>query len=424
MKRINYSSLKDDFFAYEEFADIRQVQTILQEIKKNGDRALREYTLKFDGEDIKDFRIPKEKIQLAYQKVNRELIGHIKKAAHNIERFAEKQIEPFKNFQTKIEPGVTVGQRVIPIHRVGVYVPGGRFPLISSLIMGVVPAKEAGVPEVIVCSPPATQGHIHPAILVAADIVGVDEIYQAGGAQAIGAMAYGTESIRGVDKIVGAGNTYVTMAKKMVFGAVGIDLLAGPTEVLIIADETANPEYVAADLIAQAEHDPNARAILATPSTKLSIHVLKEIETQLKKLKTHKTAREALEKNGMILMVKDISQAVTFANRKAPEHLELQVADAKKLIPRLKNYGSLFVGEYTAEVLGDYTAGLNHTLPTNFAARYTGGLSVKDFLKIQTTLEVNRQGLDRIGPAAEGLARAEGLMGHVQSVSLRLKSKK
>jgi len=421
MRNVKVNQIDEEFFNNESREILPNVEHILSDVQRNKDNALQKYTLEFDKVEIDCFKISEQEINNAYHKVNKKLIADIKESINRLERFSAKQLESYRNFEEEIEKGVLAGQRIIPINRVGVYVPGGRFPLISSVFMGVVPAKVAGVKEVIVCSPPTYNGTLHPAILVSADISGVEAIYRVGGVQAIGAMAYGTQSIKKVNKIVGPGNAYVTSAKKFVFGKVGIDFIAGPTEILIIADESANPSFVAADLIGQAEHDLDAGPILVTTSSVLAQRVLAEVEEQLNGLSTEKIARESLTKNGIIVLVDTLEQAADFANDRAPEHLEIQLENVDKIIPKLTNYGSLFIGAYTAEVLGDYSSGLNHVLPTHFAAKYTGGLSVKDFIKIQTTLRVTEHGLRKIGPASHLIAKAEGLDGHAFSVGVRLK---
>jgi histidinol dehydrogenase len=283
-----------------------------------------------------------------------------------------------------------------------------------------IPARVAGVKEISVFSPPTYNGSIHPAILVAADICQVEEIYRIGGIQSIAAMAYGTETIKKVDKIVGPGNQFVAAAKKLVYGAVGIDFIAGPTELLIIADDSANPAFIAADLLGQAEHDINAIPILITNSPELAEQVNQQIEKQLLDLATADIASQSLKNNGVIVLVDSIEEAISIANKKAPEHLELQAKNAEVYVDRLKNYGSLFIGSFSAEALGDYSSGLNHTLPTNGCARYTGGLSVRDFLKFQTTLEVKEEGLSAIGKTAIEFGRLEGLEGHARSVEIRM----
>lgn len=419
MKILAAADLPKDFFSYrdEEVSDL--VREIIQHVKTSGDKALREYSEWFDGVTLETLCCDTDQIQAAYKAVTPEAVEALRRAAEHIHRFAEVQRRALADVEVELTPGVFTGQKVQPIRRVGVYAPGGRFPLVSSLLMGGIPARVAGVEELVVCSPPSYQGAIHPAILVAADLIGADEVYAVGGAQAIAAMAYGCESIRPVDKIVGPGNKYVAQAKKEVFGTVGIDLIAGPTEVLIIADDSARPEILAADLLAQAEHDADASAILVTPSAELAETVKGEVERQLSALKNRQTAAASIEQNGVIVLVDRLGDAVEIANRKSPEHLEVQIAHPEAVVPHLKNFGALFVGEHAAEVLGDYSSGINHTLPTNTTARYRGGLSVLDFLKVQSTLRVNAEGFANIGPLAEQLAVTEGLGAHAQAIEIR-----
>lgn len=421
MKIVSATDLPATFFDYIVDDSTGKVTEIIANVRQRGDAALREYSRRFDAVDLNEIEFPQDQIQQAYRSVDPKTVAALKSAADNIRRFAERQKSQLADFEAELIPGVVTGQKVIPIDRVGVYVPGGGFPLVSSLLMGAIPARVAGVQELSVCSPPGHEGDIHPAILVAADIAGVDRIYRVGGAQAVAALAYGTESVGRVDKIVGPGNKYVAQAKKEVFGAVGIDLIAGPTEVLIVADDNADIDLVAADLLAQAEHDVDAAAILVTPSQRFALAVAAAVKAQLPNLATHDIAARAIENNGLIILVDDLAGAAEIVNRKAPEHLEIQLADAGKILPLLRNYGSLFCGEMTAEVLGDYSSGINHTLPTNTTARYRGGLSVYDFLKVQTTLRVAEKGLAAIGPVAEQLAIAEGLDGHRRSVAMRRK---
>ncbi|MBW1839393.1 MAG: histidinol dehydrogenase, partial [Deltaproteobacteria bacterium] len=352
-------------------------------------------------------------IKEAYNKVDPKDVEVLKKAAKNIRFFAEKQFEGFRDFEADND-GVLLGQKIIPIEKVGCYVPGGRYPLPSSALMSVIPAKVAGVKEIIVCSPKTD-----PFVIVAADIAGADKIFNVGGVQAIGAMAYGTETIPKVNKIVGPGNKFVAAAKKEVYGLVGIDFIAGPSEVLIIADDTGNPEFIAADLLAQAEHDPNARSDLLTTSKKLAEEVNEQLKIQLAELSTRDVAKAALD-NGRIVIVKDLDQAVEISNKRAPEHLELQVRDTKSLIKKLTNYGSLFIGEYSAEVFGDYCSGTNHTLPTNGTSKYTGGLSVKDFVKILTYQKIDKKGCSDLGKIASRMADLEGLKAHKNAADIRL----
>ncbi|MBC8180577.1 histidinol dehydrogenase [candidate division KSB1 bacterium] len=421
MKIIRANELTENFFKYLEIEEIASVKEIITDVRQNGDRAVKNYSEKFDNVILESIKVSNEEISTASSNLTQKEIETLKFAAENIRNFANKQKENFKDFEYEIQPGVFTGQKVVPIKRVGVYAPGGSYPLPSTVLMCAIPALVAGSEEIVLCSPPTNNGSIHPAILVAAEICQIKEVYQIGGVQAIAAMAYGTETIKPVDKIVGPGNKYVTAAKKEVFGTVGIDFIAGPTEVLIFADATANPEFIAADLLAQAEHDFNAIPILVTDSRQLALQVTGEVKNQLDKLKTADIAQVSIEQNGKIILVDSLDEAVEISNKKAPEHLELQVKERDKYINRLKNYGSLFIGSLAAEVLGDYSSGLNHTLPTNTTARYTGGLSVKDFLKIQTTLRLEKEGLQLIGPVAEELGKMEGLAGHAESIARRLK---
>ncbi len=420
MKIIKGTDLEESFFEYREIEETPVVKAIIDDVRQNGDDAVKRHTLKFDGVALEELRVDISEVKDAYHKVDKMVIASIKSAGENVKKFAEKQLDQFKDFELEIVPGVFTGQKVTPVERVGIYVPGGRFPLVSTLLMCALPAKIAGVKEIAVCSPPSYQGTIHPAILTASDMVGINEIYKVGGVQAIVAMAYGTQTIKQVDKIVGPGNKYVTLAKKMVFGVVGIDFVAGPTEIVIIADQTANPEVLAADLLAQAEHDVEAVPVLITTSPELAKMVKEQVNRQLQELMTKDIAKNSIEKNGMIILVKDMSEAVRIANRKAPEHLALQVENPQDYIDKVKSYGSLFVGKYSAEALGDYSSGINHTLPTNTCARYTGGLSIKDFIRLQTILRVTEDGLRAIGPVAKTIAETEGLDGHAKSITIRM----
>lgn len=396
------------------------IRKIIKDVQTSGDVALQKYTAKFDRVSLSRFGIPQSQFKEALMNISSENRAALELMARNLTQFAQQQMSQLQNFESEIMPGVFCGQRVLPMQRVGIYTPGGRFPLVSSLLMGAIPARVAGVESIIVCTPPSRDGRLHTSMLAAAAIAGVDEFYTIGGVQAIAAMAYGTETIRRVDKIVGPGNQYVTAAKKEVYGDVGIDFIAGPSEVLIIADQQANPNWIAADLLAQAEHDVEAKAILITPSLTLAEQVIVAIDQQLKTLDTAYLAKQALDSNGRIYVVESLAQAVSIANQMAPEHLELHLEDPSLLVAQLKNYGSLFIGSSAAEVFGDYSSGLNHTLPTAGAARYTGGLSVRDFVKISTTLRTTATGNAGIGPAAYTLARLEGLSGHAYATQIRL----
>ncbi len=423
LKICRAEELEKTFFDYAELECLEDVRKIIKEIRQKGDEALKKFTILYDDVSLDDFRVSQQEIKRAEKKVDSSLKKAMAQAAENLKVMSRSQLNSLKNLKLKIKPGVIAEQKIIPINRVGIYVPGGRYPLFSSLLMAAIPARLAGVKEVIVCSPPSFEGSLHPVLLYAARLSRVDEIYKLGGAQAVAAMALGTESIKKVDKIVGPGNLYVTAAKKELFGQAGIDFIAGPTELLIIADEKANPAFIAADLIAQAEHDLRARPVLITTEIALAKKVNKEIEDQLKRVSTRETAKRSLAKNGIIIIVKKLEEAIALANRMAPEHLAVFFEKPEQIIDKLLNYGSLFVGEYTSEVLGDYSSGLNHILPTNSASRYTGGLSVRDFLKFQTVLRVSKKGLSEIGPAARQLAEAEGLEGHANSIKIRLNRK-
>jgi len=419
LKVIKYNEITEDFFKYKEIEEVTNVRKIINDVRKNGDRALKKYTKQFDKTELDQIQISGIEIENAYKKASKEEITAIEKATENIKEFSKKQKEQFKNFEFEIKKGVFTGQIINPINRVGIYVPGGNFPLVSTLLMCAIPAQVAGVSEIAVTSPPTFEGSIHPLILSVAYVLKITEIYKLGGAQAIAALAYGTETVKNVDKIFGPGNKYVQFAKKEVFGNVGIDFIAGQTEIMIIADETAEAKIIASDLLSQAEHDIDAMPILATTSERLAKLVLNEIEVKLKSIRTNYIARKSLERNGLIILLNDIREGIELANKRGPEHLEVQTREPEKHTNKLHNYGSLFIGKYSAEVLGDYSSGLNHTLPTNTTSRYTGGLCVKDFLKLQTTLRVTKEGLEEIGPVAEKLAEIEGLHAHLESIRSR-----
>jgi len=412
MKIIESKDIPADFFSYKGPTGIETVRQILQGVRADGDVAIRKYSQLFDGETIEHLELTEKQIKEAYQRVDKETIDALKHAAKNIETFAKKQLESFKEFEIKID-GAIVGQRIIPIESVGCYVPGGNYPLPSTALMGVIPARVAGVKNIIVCSP-----KLKDVTIVAADIAGATRIFNIGGVQAIGAMAYGTTTVPKVDKIVGPGNSFVVAAKNEVYGEVGIDFIAGPSEVLIIADETGKADFIAADLLAQAEHDVNAKPILITTSRKIANDVVSHIEKQLQHLETREIAEKAMY-NGRIIIVEKLEEAVEISNKKAPEHLEIQVKKPDDIIPLLTNYGSLFIGKYAAEVFGDYCSGTNHTLPTNGSAKYTSGLSVRDFIKMQTHQKINDP--TKLIPTAATIANVEGLMGHKKAAEIRAK---
>lgn len=388
------------------------VKKIIEDVRINGDKAVGKYTELFDKIQSRDFRVSKEETKRAYQKVDRESLQAMRQAFVNIKRFAKTQLENFRNFENT-KNSITLGQKIIPIERVGVYVPGGNYPLPSTALMSIIPARMAGVKKIIVCSP-----KIKPATIVAADLAGADLIFNIGGVQAIAAMAYGTKTVPRVDKIVGPGNIYVTQAKKEVFGEVGIDLLAGPSEILIIADKFANPKFIAADLLAQAEHDVNTKIIFVTDSKDLIEKVNDELKIQIEKLETKKIIKEAF-KNKRTILVKNLDKAILIANEMAPEHLVVQTKNPKQYLNQLKNYGSLFLGAYSAVAFGDYCSGTNHVLPTDKTARFTGGLSVKDFIKIQTYQYINKNGARNLAKTAIKFASLEGLDAHKKSVEIR-----
>lgn len=419
IKLYRYPSLPPKFFQQSTFAVSTTVQQIIHDVRQNGDKALMRYTRLFDRVKLTGLRVGENEFQRAGQSLPPKLSTALHKARQALRRFARAQLNGYRDFSLLIAPGVHAGQRVIPIERIGIYVPSGRYPLISTLLMCAVPAQVAGVKEIAVCSPPTTRGSVAPPILAAAVMLGIREVYRIGGAQAIAALAFGTQTIRAVDKIFGPGNIFVNQAKKAVYGIAGIDFIAGPTEIMVIADRSADARIIAADLLAQAEHDIQAEAVLVTTDRELAGRVIREIQIQLQNLATAKTARRALADKGAIILVQNLKQAAFIANRKAPEHLELQVRQPSLLSKTLVNYGSLFIGSWSAEVLADYASGLNHTLPTAGAARYTGGLSVRDFLKVATTLDVSRLGLNALGLTAETLARAEGLDGHFRAIRYR-----
>ena len=393
------------------------VRKIINEVRRRGDAALFDYTLKFDGVELISLEVDKEQVNRAYREVDAELVSTLKLAAGRIRSFHNAQKSAVRGGLS--EPGLD--QLIRPLQRVGIYVPGGTASYPSTVLMAAIPARVAGVKEVILVTPPGSNGTVPPLTLVAADIAQVDFIFSVGGAQAIAALAFGTESIPGVDKICGPGNIYVVLAKKMLYGAVGIDGLYGPSEVIIIADETANPEYCAADLLAQAEHDPLASAILITTSRRLANEVNREIERQLKDLPRQAIAAESLDSRGIIAVVASIEEAIELANLYAPEHLCLVVDRATSYVDLISNAGCIFVGEKSTVVLGDYVAGPSHVLPTEGTARFSSPLNVSDFLKLTNLVTMDKAGLKELGKAASTIARAEGLEAHARAVEKRLK---
>lgn len=395
------------------------VNDILLNVRTNKDEALFKYTKDFDKADINasNIVVTKEEIEEAYTKVDPALVDVIRKSLKNIKEYHEKQ-KQYSWFDSKPD-GTILGQKVTPLARAGVYVPGGKAAYPSSVLMNVVPAKVAGVEQIIMCTPPDHEGKVYPTTLVAANEAGVDVVYKAGGAQAIAAMAYGTESIPKVDKICGPGNIYVALAKKAVFGYVSIDSVAGPSEILVIAEETANPRYVAADLLSQAEHDEMASAILITTSSELANKVSAEIDGFLKELSRSEIISKSLDNYGYILLVDDINEAVSVANDIASEHLEIVTKDPFNVMTKIKNAGAIFLGEYSSEPLGDYFAGPNHVLPTNGTAKFFSALSVDDFIKKSSIISYSREALEAIHNDIENFASAEHLTAHANSIKVR-----
>ena len=403
------------FYSEIEFEALNDVAKIIEDIKLRKDSALIEYCKRFNDGDFQnsdDFLVSENEIEEAYKKTDKKTIETIKIAQKNVFEFAKKQFDCIKELEIKMGDSI-LGHKIVPINSVLCYVPGGNYPLPSSCIMTVTPAKVAGVKNIYLTSP-----RIKPQTIVAAHISGADRIYKLGGAQAVSAFAYGTESINPVDKIAGPGNKYVTFAKKYVYGKCDIDFLAGPSEVLIVADDTANPKLISADMLAQAEHDKDARAYLITTSKKLAEDVEKSARAQLSNLETKEIAEIAFEKS-VCVVVEHISEAVEIANLRAPEHLELMFKGAEDKAFEFKNYGSLFIGQNCAEVFGDYCSGTNHVLPTNKASRYTGGLSVFDFIKILTYQNIDKKTAKTLAETASNLAEAEGLFAHKLASDLR-----
>ncbi len=396
-----------------------RVNAIIEDIKARRNEAVFEYTAKFDGFALNENNIvvTDEEIAAAYEEIDSELVEIIRKALVNIREYHEKQK---RNSWFDAKPdGTILGQKITPLSRVGVYVPGGKAAYPSSVLMNVMPAKVAGVEEIIMCTPPGKDGKVYCGTLVAAKEAGVDVIYKVGGAQAIAAMAYGTESVPKVDKIVGPGNIYVALAKKSVYGQVGIDSIAGPSEIMVLADETANPRFVAADLLSQAEHDELASAILVTTSKELAEKVSKEIDGFVDVLSRKEIMQKSLDNYGYILLAKDIDEAIEVVNEIASEHLELVTKNPFETMTKIKNAGAIFLGEYSSEPLGDYFAGPNHVLPTNGTAKFFSPLEVDDFIKKSSIISYSREALMGIHTDIEKFAKAEGLTAHANSIAVR-----
>ena len=395
------------------------VADILANVKEKGDEALFSYTKEFDKVEVTadTIRVTEAEIQEAYEAVDASLLEVIRKALVNIRSYHEKQRQ--NSWFTSTENGTMLGQKVTPLNRVGVYVPGGKAVYPSSVLMNIVPAKVAGVPHIVMTTPPGKDGKVNPSTLVAAKEAGADEIYKVGGAQAIGALAYGTASIPKVDKIVGPGNIFVALAKKAVYGHVSIDSIAGPSEILVLADETANPHYVSADLLSQAEHDEMASAILITTSTELAQNVEKEIDGYLKVLSRREIIEKSLENFGYILIAEDMDEAIDAANEIASEHMEIVTKNAFEVMMKVRNAGAIFIGEYSSEPLGDYFAGPNHVLPTNGTAKFFSALSVDDFIKKSSIVYYSRSALKEIHKDIIQFATSEQLTAHANSIAVR-----
>ncbi|MGF2088635.1 histidinol dehydrogenase [Enterococcus casseliflavus] len=398
------------------------VAQIIARVQQQGDQALFQLIEEIDQVTLSSLTVSLEEVETAVQAVSPELLEVMEQAKENILAFHQKQVQ--QGFVLTKENGVVMGQRVLPLAKVGVYVPGGTAAYPSTVLMDVLPAKIAGVKKIVMITPTDSQGKVPAAILAAASVAGVDEIYKVGGAHGVAALAYGTETIPKVDKIVGPGNIYVATAKKMVYGEVDIDMIAGPSDVLIIADASANPRWLAADLLAQAEHDILAQAILVTTEAALIEQVQVELDLQLKELPRKDIAAAALESSGKLILVNDLSEALTIANQIAPEHLELAVADPFALLGQVENAGSVFLGHHTPEVLGDYFAGPNHTLPTEGTARFYSPLSVDDFIKKSSYLYYPEAAMKAAGPAVALFAETEGLIGHARSINVRREGEK
>jgi len=393
------------------------VADIISNVRKNGDSALREYSAKFDGAQLDSLEVTAQEIEEAFSALEPEFIAVIEEAADNIREFHRHQIKT--GFVITPRDGVVLGQRVIPLERVGLYVPGGTASYPSSVLMNCIPAKLAGCDEIVMVTPPSKDGSIKPAILVAAKIAGVDRIFKVGGAQAVAALAYSTETIPQVDKIVGPGNVFVAEAKRQVFGTVAIDMIAGPSEILVIADGTCNPKYVAADMLSQAEHDKNASAVLVTDCLELAKAVSAELEVQIPQLSRAEIARVSVDNNGKIIVVDDLNKAVEMSNAIAPEHLEVCVDRPFDLLPQIRNAGSVFLGKNCPEALGDYFAGPNHTLPTSGTARFSSPLSVDDFVKRSSFISYSQSALEGVYSKIDAFAQKEGLQAHGKSVTVR-----
>ena len=393
------------------------VDAVLAEVRQRGDAALREYTRRFDGVELEDLRVTEEEIETAWASLDPDFIRTLEMAAENIRHFHERQVH--KDFVLTDKPGIVMGQRYTPIEKVGICVPSSPVAFPSTILMNVIPAKIAGVRDIVLVTPPDKNGQISPEALAAAKIAGATKIFKVGGAQAVAALAYGTESVPKVDKVVGPGGIFVATAKRKVFGLVAIDMIAGPSEILVLADSKCDAAWVAADMLSQAEHDVLASAVLVTDSPDLAKAVQAELEAQLAQLPRQEVARKSIDDNGRIIVTDSLEKAAEAANLIAPEHLELCVDDPFALLPRIKNAGSIFLGRNAPEALGDYFAGPNHTLPTSGTARFSSPLSVDDFVKKSSFLYYDQEALTAVAPRIADFARREGLEAHARSVLIR-----
>ena len=419
IKILDYKALGEKIFAREE--ETNQVEAVVSEIisnvKKNGDKALFEYAKKFDKADLNDLTVTEEEFNEAFTLVEERFIEVLNKASKNIKAYHTNQLR--NGFKLELEDGVVLGQKITPIERAGLYVPGGTAAYPSTVLMDSIPAKIAGVKEVCITTPPNALGKVNPVILVAAKIAGVDKVYKVGGAQAIAALTYGTETIKPVDKIVGPGNAFVAEAKRQVYGKVSIDMIAGPSEILVIADGKSNAKHVASDLLSQAEHDKMASAVLVTDSLDLAKAVQLEIERQLELLPRKEIARVSIDNNGKIIVAEDLEKVIEVSNKIAPEHLELIVDNPFDYLDKITNAGSIFMGRYCPEALGDYFAGPNHTLPTSGTARFFSPLSVDDFIKKTQYTYYTKQALSKVYDDVAYFAEKEGLSAHAKSATVR-----
>ena len=415
-------SSEDIFARTEPTFDVADIVTdIIDNVRKKGDKALFEYSEKFDKANLTSLEVTEEEIEEAFSLVEPRFIEILRKAAKNIEEFHKKQVR--NSFVLNETEGVVTGQKVTPIERVGLYVPGGTAAYPSTVLMDSIPAKIAGCDYICITTPPSSDGKVNPVILAAAKIAGVDKIFKVGGAQAVAALAYGTETVKKVDKIVGPGNAFVAEAKRQVFGRVSIDMIAGPSEILVIADGKSDPAFVAADLLSQAEHDKNASAVLVTDSEDLANKVATEIENQLSLLSREEIARASVDNNGKIIVAENLEDVFAVANEIAPEHLELCVDNPFDYLDKIKNAGSIFMGRYCPEALGDYFAGPNHTLPTSGTARFSSPLSVDDFVKKSQFVYYSKNALDKVAEDVAFFAKKEGLTAHAKSASIRSEKK-